>query len=306
MTNPQSDTTPLRRLDFALIGAQKCATSWMYYCLLDHPQVCVPDKKLEAGYIGGPMFAEKGEDWFFDRFHCAEGQVKGDVSVEYLFDLGTPEALARYMAPEPKLVVSLRNPVDRMVSGYFWLIRRGILPNLPIEEGLAPVLAQRPGFPDPLDGPLEEVVRRSCYGPQLAAFAARFGPDALCVVLYDDVVRDGLGTIRRIYDFLGVDAGFTPPSLKSAPKRNAYNPLLLALENRFGKSKVVAKLINYTNQALLALRPSERRDVLPGDDRRRLEALFAPCVEKTAEALGRLTLGQRPDPDTLRRLWGAK
>ena len=297
-----------KKLDFALIGAQKCATSWMYYCLRDHPQICVPDKKLEAGYIGGAMFAENGDEWFFDRFHCTGGQIKGDVSVEYLFDLSTPEALAHYLLPRPKLLVSLRNPVDRIVSGYFWLIRRGILPNLPIEEGLAPVLAQRPGFPDPLDGPLEEVVRRSCYGPQLDAFADRFGPDALCVVLYDDVARDGLRTIRRIYDFLGVDAGFTPPSLKSAPKRDAYNPALLAIESRFARNKVVAKLVNYTNQGLLALSPSGRRVILPEAYRRRLEVLFAPCVEDTAEALGRLTPapGQRPDPDSLRRLWGVK
>ncbi len=295
-----------QKLDFALIGAQKCATSWMYLCLRDHPQICVPDKKQEAGYIGGPMFAEKGAQWFFDRFSCAPGQMRGDVSVEYLFDGASAAALAERMTATPKLVVSLRHPVDRMVSGYFWLIRRGFLPKLPIEQGLAPLLRQRPGFPDPLDGALEEVVRRSNYGPQIAHFVALFGAETMCVVLYDDVERDSLGTIQRIYRFLGADDTFVPPSLNTAPKQNAHTPLLLAIEHQFGKIRMITKLVDITNQSLLSLGLIKRRDVLPADMRRQLDLLVAPWITETAAALRALPVSQRPDPDNLQRLWGGK
>lgn len=292
-----------RTLDFAVIGAQKCATSWIYYCLRDHPQVCVPDKKLDAGYIGGQMFAEKGEEWFFDRFRPENGQLVGDVSVEYLFDVAAPTILSHYMRA-PKLIASLRNPVDRMVSSYYWLVRRGKLENLPLDQGLAPLLDQKPGFPDRVDGPLGEIVRRSCYGPQLTDFLDNFAPETLLVLLYEDIDSDAEATIRGIFQHLGVDDSFRPPSIGAEPKRNSYNPLLLALENRFHRNKVVAKAVDYANQATDYLSPRKRGDILPPAQRKKFAQLFAPAIEETSEVLARLPESQRPTISHLRQTWG--
>jgi len=301
----QTSAALLRRttLDFVLIGAQKCATSWMYYCLREHPELILPNKKLEAGYIGGPMFVEKGEDWFFARFQGDISKIRGDVSVEYLYDTASTAALTPYLASSPKFIVSLRDPVDRMVSGYVWLIRRGYLPNVAIDTGLAPLLEEPDGFPRPIDGLLEEVVRRSCYGPQLDAFASAFGADTLHVVFYEDVERNGLGTMQQIYGFLGVDTGFVPSSLNSAPKRNAYNKLLLEIENRFPKNKVVAKLSNIANQALSSGSKDGRQDVLSPELRAAFNEKFAPAIAETKAALWRIPQAQRPESDLLDKMW---
>ena len=81
----------MRRLDFLVIGAQKCATSWLYYCLKDHPELYLPAKKREIQYLGGRLFHEKGVDWYFSLFQGAHRNQKiGDVSVEYIFDQQSP------------------------------------------------------------------------------------------------------------------------------------------------------------------------------------------------------------------------
>ena len=44
------------RIDLLLIGAQKCATSWLYECMRDHPQMWLPAKKREVKYLGSPYY----------------------------------------------------------------------------------------------------------------------------------------------------------------------------------------------------------------------------------------------------------
>ena len=289
-----------RQLDFAVIGAQKCATSWLYYCLKDHPGIAVPETKHELGYIGGAIQREKGEDWFFDRFDAAPGQAMGDVSVEYLWDTAAARPLHAHMADGGKLIVSLRHPVDRTVSGYFWHLRKGDLPNKPLEEGLAPILEAKPGFPDPIAPPLGNAVERSLYAGQLQSYIDVFGAQDVKVVLYEDVAEDGLAVVQDIYRYLGVDDGFVPPSLNAAPKKNSYNRVLLAIENST-QSKVVAKLCNWAHQGLTMF--SQRKDILPRDIRRRLNRLFAPTVDDTVRVLAQLPESQRPTEARIRQAW---
>jgi len=289
-----------QKLDFIVIGAQKCATSWLYYCLQDHPQLCVPAKKFEAGYIGGDVFAKDGASAFFDRFSPDANQKLGDVSVEYLYDHTTPAALSPFVS-DPQLIASLREPVARMISGYYWLLRRGVLPNAPFEQTIAPVLDQKPGFPDKIDGPLEEVVRRGCYGPQIRGFTDMYGLGNLFVMLYEDVDERPLESVRSVYEFLGVDAAFSPPSINVQPKKNSYSSFLLGLENAT-RSRVLIKILDYANRTVS--RFTSPKDVASRAVRQKLAALYAPAIEETFDLLGQVPRDQCPSPDHLRRQWG--
>lgn len=296
MTAHNSD----HHLDFFVIGAQKCATSWMFYCLNDHPGLRIPEKKIEIGYIGGEMFQREGEDWFFNRFPRAEsGQITGDVSVDYLYDTGSPEAIAPYV-DQPRFIASLRHPVDRFVSSYYWLIRRGKLPNLPLEKGIEEVLDQAVGFPEKLGSGLEEAVRRGCYGPQLNGFIDRYGPQSMLVLPYEEIDRDALSAIQKVYGFLGVDAEFVPPSLQVTPKKNTYNRALLVFE-RLHSGRVFAKVADYANQFWAWMLPP--RGALSPGLRKRLQELYQPRIDETREVLMHLPAEQRPDDRALSNLW---
>ena len=292
-------TVSNQKLDFVVIGAQKCATSWIYYCLQDHPSICVPEKKFEAGYIGGDVYQKEGATAFFDRLKPQGDQLLGDVSVEYLYDLTTPKALEPFIK-KPRFIASLRNPVSRMISGYYWLLRRGVLPNEPFEKAIASVLDQKPGFPDRIEGPLEEVVRRGCYAPQLNGFINQYGAENHFITLYEDIDERPLESVRLVYDFLGVDPTFSPPSLNIQPKKNSYSSLLLRLENAT-RNRALIKVLDYANRSLARI--AAPKDVASPAVRRKLAHLYAPTIEETIDTLAQLPESQRPTADHLRRQW---
>jgi len=269
-----------KKLDFIVIGAQKCATSWMYYCLSEHPELSLPLKKQEAGYIGGEMYQNRGrEEWFFKRFISAGSEFsRGDVSVDYLYQLDAPQDIAPYVnQDEVKFVMSLRDPVDRLISSYYWLVRRGKLPDLPLEEGIQPILKQKAGFPDKLDEGLEEIVRRGCYSEQIDRYVSQYGGDSVFPVLYENISSDGLSVIQSIYKLLGVKESFVPPSIGIKPKKNTYNRFFLKFERLFN-NKIGAKISNVANQTVA--RFVDSKPELSDSSRQKLIELYTPEVQK--------------------------
>lgn len=289
-------------LDFYVIGAQKCATSWLFYCLEDHPEILIPEKKVEIGYIGGAMFKEKGEAWFFDRFKKTQtSRMMGDVSVDYLYDLNSAKILSEYSS-NPKFVVSLRHPVDRMISSYYWLVRRGKLPNLPLEQGLRPLLDEPMGFEQRINSGLEEVVRRSCYATQLAEFLKVYPKENFMVILYDEIKAAPHECVKRVYAHIGVDPGFLPPSIHVRPKQNTYNKALLAFE-RIANVKVIAKISNLAHQALSRFSSADKKPDISPELYSALCHKFEPQVEAAKAVLRGLPSGNRPSDDVLDDLW---
>ena len=102
-----------RRLpDFLIIGAQKCGTSSMFAYLNQHPQMKLPDVK-EIHFFD--LNYSNGLDWYTSHFPPASlshRMVTGEASPYYLFHPHVPERV-RLHCPDVKLVVMLRNPVDR-------------------------------------------------------------------------------------------------------------------------------------------------------------------------------------------------
>ncbi|CAM3253596.1 sulfotransferase domain-containing protein [Salinibacter ruber] len=288
-------------IDFFVIGAQKCATSWLYYCLDEHPQVIVPDDKVEHAYIGGDLFKNKGEDWYFGRFSETDQQkVVGDVAVDYMIDPAAPCAVSNYTR-NPKFVACIRNPVDRMVSAYFWKVRRGYLPNKPIERAFKPLLSQPTGFPNRLDEPhLDSLVTRSFYGEQLAPYVDQYSPDSLLVVLYDDIQCDRKHVVRKVFSHLGVQSTYVPPSLDQKPKVNTKYKTLIDIE-RMIPGRTGAIIGDYLNRILSFT--SSRNNPLPAEMKKELLVKFKPHIRDVEQILDRTPHENRPSTINLWELW---
>ncbi len=77
--------------DFLGLGAQKSGTSWIYSCLYDHPQVCIPVKDLH--FFSRERNWSRGFTWYEEQFaRCGADTLAGEFSTSYLAD---PEAAAR-------------------------------------------------------------------------------------------------------------------------------------------------------------------------------------------------------------------
>ncbi|MEJ7841875.1 MAG: sulfotransferase domain-containing protein [Rubrobacter sp.] len=114
------DTTRKGALpDFTIIGAQKCGTSSLYHLLRRHPNV-EPSRRKEIHYFD--IHFDKGIGWYKSHFTSASRGVgrkviSGESSPYYLFHPHAPKRMAAAV-PGVKLIVLLRNPVDRAYSHY--------------------------------------------------------------------------------------------------------------------------------------------------------------------------------------------
>lgn len=113
--------------DFVVIGAQRCGTSKFYDLLTQHPSVEHAAVK-EVHYFDELRRFNKGSEWYrrcFPAPKWKEGRrsITGEATPKYFTDPLVPERMAR-VVPEARLIVLLRDPVNRAYSAYRLLARR--------------------------------------------------------------------------------------------------------------------------------------------------------------------------------------
>jgi len=132
----------MKKPDFMVIGAQKCATSWLDYHLGQHPQIMLPEvKDIEYFSYSVNLNPEFTKAWL-ERFeNAAAGQRVGDVNASYFwtetgsswsvkedsFNRRIPESVHAFLGDETQFIISLRDPVERTVSAYLHHISGGAI-----------------------------------------------------------------------------------------------------------------------------------------------------------------------------------
>lgn len=105
------------RPNFLLIGAHKAGTSSLAAYLDAHPEVFVVPEK-ETHFFDEHF--DRGIAWYESRFDGARGErAVGEATPTYLYLDDALERMAHHL-PDVKLLVLLRNPVDRAYSHYWW------------------------------------------------------------------------------------------------------------------------------------------------------------------------------------------
>jgi hypothetical protein len=185
--------------NFLVIGAMKGGTSSLYRYLLDHPQIFMSGVKE-------PMFFssnwDKGLGWYERFFDGAkEAAAVGEASANYTKHPHIPGVPARVakVLPDVRLIYLIRHPIDRMISEYHHRIAKGW------DRGggsLGEALLADDSYCD-----------FSRYAMQIDQYLEYFHPDQLLVLKSEDLKTDRMQTLRRVYEFLGVDSSWQPPDL---------------------------------------------------------------------------------------------
>ena len=165
--------------DFVIIGAQKGGTTSLYRYLTEHPDVGGATKK-EVHFFDRSY--HKGMDWYLAHFpERGESTVVGESSPSYLFHPDVPERVRRTL-PHAKLIVLLRNPVDRAYSQYQMRLRR--VGEDSFEEAVDEELARLPSngeLPGPEKGH-HAFLPRGVYADQLQRWLAVFPREQFLVL----------------------------------------------------------------------------------------------------------------------------
>lgn len=195
---------------FVIVGAQKCGTTSLHRMLRQHPQVHMSRTK-ELHFFDRHF--DRGRDWYAAQFTpTRQHRHSGETTPSYMY---LEDARKRLIAtlPDAKIVMILRNPIDRAYSHYWHDVRRleQKRRTQPVPESFEAALAQeRPALmPQPAGAGGDAAGQLSYLGrgeylDQIEPFAAAYGRDRLHVMLLEDLLADRTAALRGLFRFLGV------------------------------------------------------------------------------------------------------
>jgi hypothetical protein len=211
-------TSPIRILpDFIIIGAGRCGTTSLYYDICEHP--CV----LKAAYDELGFFDDNyhlGLNWYRSLFPTSfkKNQIKtqtgfaitGEDTPSYIRRPWTATRILSSL-PKIKLVVILRNPVDRTYSHYHLGIRSGnekhsfeiVIKN--DMEFLEDKKHEKNNKSEYFESTVEKsYLARGFYAEQLQIWMNKFPREQLLIISTEDLAEEPHDTLTNVFSFLGL------------------------------------------------------------------------------------------------------
>ncbi len=210
--------------DFLIIGTQKGGTTSLYNYLIQHPQV-LPAAQKEVHFFDFNF--HQSIDWYREQFPPQSPEkpmLTGEASPYYLFHPLVPQRV-KDLVPTVKLIVLLRNPVDRAWSHYNHEVRWGF-------EALsfAEAIAQEP---ERLAGEVEKMfadqnhysynhqhytyLSRGIYISQLKKWLKLFPREQFLILKSEEFYANPADILAKTLAFLGL----SPMKISDYPKYNA-------------------------------------------------------------------------------------
>jgi Sulfotransferase domain len=183
--------------DFVGVGTQKAGTTWWYHLLTRHPCVHHANRPKELHFFDPYWRRPFGDDdvqAYARRFARPAGQQAGEWSPAYMTFFWAPPLL-RQAAPRARLLVMLRDPVERYASALNMALTS--------RRKIPPMMAK-------------EAYRRGFYAEQLERLFQHYARDEVLVLQYEHCRAEPALQLARTYRFLGLDDSFLPGDLTRA------------------------------------------------------------------------------------------
>jgi hypothetical protein len=201
-----------RHPNFIIAGAPKAGTTSLYRYLAQHPQIFLPNAKEPMFFCGYERnFVGPTSDWYNTHMvnepqdylalfaDAAENVLSGEASTDYL---SCPKAAARIKAwnPDAKIIIILRNPIDRAYSEHMSLVKKmcedvSFLKSIELEEqritkGYTPYFWH---------------VKRGLYYEAIKRYFDCFDRKNILIFLYSELNQAAKQVVESIFSFLDVE-----------------------------------------------------------------------------------------------------
>lgn len=258
-------------------GPAKSGSAWLYEALCEHPEIYMPDIK-PVSYFN--LKYHQGPDWYAKVFAGHDSEpVVGDCSPGYLYSEQAPERVAD-VAPDAKVVFTLRNPIDRAYSEWWHNNRSGWL-NVDFEDVFyihqAYQILIRPGF----------------YDRHLRRWERHLPEDNVRVFLFDDFVADNAAFARDVFEFVGADPGYNLSIVGERVNRAQSSAPALYEEakswlvhNAPEPVKALLRPAHAVTRRVLESR-AEYKEGMNENVREQLEVVYAPEMKRLSERIDR-------------------
>lgn len=203
--------------DFIIIGAQRAGTTSLFKYLCQHPDIH-PSFPKEIHYFTN--YFHKGNDWYRSHFPLKkeqtnstragdQGFLTGEATPYYLFHPLAP-GRAVQIVPDVRLILLLRNPVDRAYSHYHHEVHMGV-EELSFEEALEAEkerLRDEKSKLETLENYLSfnfqhfSYFSRGLYVNQIRAWKKFFPEESILILLSENLDADPQKCLKQVTDFL--------------------------------------------------------------------------------------------------------
>lgn len=191
----------MRKIDFIGVGASRSGSSWLSSCLAEHPEICFSTEK-ETHFFDDLHSYQKGPDYYESFFKChSNNQIKGEFTPGYFTNHEVAERIYNHN-PNVKIIVILRNPVERAYSEYLYNVARELEKEKTFASALAGRLSKR-------------YINRGLYSKHLKQFYEIFPAEQILILDYADVSVRPAELLKEVYNFLGVNSEFISSKTKS-------------------------------------------------------------------------------------------
>jgi len=222
-----------------IVGAPKTGTTSLYYYLNQHTNVCMSSikepnffsaKEVNSLFYKSQIIDDINE--YHKLFSQNKKQIIGEASVSYLFFNEVPNRIYKYN-PKAKIIILLRNPIERALSHYLMDFRLGFC-----SENFEDIIAQPEIFPQYY----QQYLELGNYFLQLKRYINVFNENQLSIVFYDDLKSNSQKVMKHIFSFLEIEFqhldysiqnSFLSPSNKFVSELYKFNSLRKIVKSLF-------------------------------------------------------------------------
>lgn len=281
-------STPLP--NFFIVGAPKAGTSSLHAWLRQHPQVFLPELKepdfftwqaidAQQMHYGATDSTETREAYLELFANAGSAKAIGEASVSYLYYPHTAQAIHDFN-PQARILVLLRDPVNRAISHYKMDARLGY-----VKHSLESIFRGTTGHAQQ-ENWFQQYFKLGQYAGQIQRYASVFDAKQLLVLLPGKELKEHL---PDILSFLGVEA-----EVAEAPQANenvageAKSGVVRKLYQLQGVRKFASALVPAGAKKALRnqLFDKSAPDPVSDEFRAELKAWYQSDVEQLASLLG--------------------
>lgn len=288
--------------NFVVAGAARSGTTALVEALREHPDVFVtqPKEPHYFAFAGKPVnfsgpgddetinkVTVSGRDEYLELYSSAAGALaRGDGSVSTLYYHDASIPALKELADDIKIVIILRDPIERAFSSYQYLRARGYEPL----SDFAAAVAQEP---ERIDGGwhhLWHYTSMSMYADAIEHFLDEFGRDRVGIWFYDDFMTDGKVVVSEVCRFLGLEPGRLPDhdlnrvNVSGSPRSRGLQALIHNLGRHEGAKRVIKKIVPFQARERIR-RANLSRSPVPAGARDDLHDCFREDCEKLARLI---------------------
>jgi hypothetical protein len=234
-------------LNFLIVGASRSGTSTLHHILRNSTYVYMPENK-ELQFFNDDRRFNLGQEWYekqIGKFN--KNIISGEASPPYfhrgiLLDCkgqhrwseeDDAPARAASMLPDAKIIISLRNPVERAQSQFWKNVWQGREKAKNFDQAVAEELA---GKRSPQQTPLCWLYKNA-YSMHVSRWLELFGHDRVLLLVFEEWTREPDKSMQQLEQFLDLPTGCLPREVKAVDHRNSGRRLLpgMRLVSRLGR-----------------------------------------------------------------------